>query len=197
MQKTPSYLKGLAETRARAAGEVERYSALLNELQTRLDISRADLDSCDRLIQRFDIRLDPTQIRPIHAWQGRYGKRGALKAAILNACKDVYPNTISSTEIFIRVELELGLEFISWRERKHWRKNSVCNALRGFAAKNLLQRMHDPHEKTGTTGYWRWVAPVDSLEGLAAMATSAGMTTVEATDFVPDEEPIEAEELPS
>lgn len=191
MQKTPSYLKGLAETRARAAGEVERYSALMSELQVRLDKSKAELESCDRLIQRFDVRLDPTQIRPIHAWQGRYGKRGALKAAILNICKSAYPDAISSTEIFLQLELQLGLEFASWRERAHWRKHSVRNSLRRLDAQNLLQRVHERSQNNGTTGYWRWVAPVESLEGLAAMATAAGTAVSECEDYVPAEDETE------
>lgn len=31
MKKTPSYLKGIAETRARLAGDIERYERLLSE----------------------------------------------------------------------------------------------------------------------------------------------------------------------
>lgn len=33
MKKTPSYLKGLAETRARLIGDVARYERLVHEIQ--------------------------------------------------------------------------------------------------------------------------------------------------------------------
>lgn len=33
MRKTPAYLKGLAETRARAAGDVKRLTCILNDVE--------------------------------------------------------------------------------------------------------------------------------------------------------------------
>jgi len=76
MKKTPSYLKGLAETHARAVGDVVRLEKLFSEISAKLTESKANLAACDRLIRKFDARLNPTLIVPIHAWQGRYGKRG-------------------------------------------------------------------------------------------------------------------------
>ena len=81
MKKTPSYLKGLAETHARAAGEAircrrlhadicreldiaERQAARLRALvaanSSRVAAAEAELAACDRLIRKFDERLDPT-----------------------------------------------------------------------------------------------------------------------------------------
>lgn len=79
MRKTPSYLKGLAETRARAAGDVQRLQQIYQEIGRHLARAEKDMAACDCLIQNFDERLDPSLIEPIHAWQGRYGKRGADK----------------------------------------------------------------------------------------------------------------------
>lgn len=82
MRKTPSYLKGLAETRARVAGDLQRYEKQHPQLEVKLKAAEADLDrcqrlysgvcrglaeakadleSCDRLIRKFDDRLDPSQ----------------------------------------------------------------------------------------------------------------------------------------
>lgn len=83
MQKVPSYLKGLAETRARVHAERSRLERLHVKIGQRLAEATAECDACDRLIKKYDGRLDPTTIVPIRAWQGRYGKRGALKQAIL------------------------------------------------------------------------------------------------------------------
>ena len=78
MRKTPAYLKGLAETRGRLAGDVQRYQQVLAEVTASLVKAQTELNACDTLISKFDERLDPGLVQPIHAWQGRYGKRGAL-----------------------------------------------------------------------------------------------------------------------
>ena len=75
MRKTPSYLKGLAETRARVSAEVLRYAQILNEISQALEKSRAELTACDTLIKKFDDRLDPRLIEPIKAW--KFGWRPA------------------------------------------------------------------------------------------------------------------------
>jgi hypothetical protein len=62
MKKTPSYLKGLAETRARLAGDIERYERVSNEIAEKLVLARRELEACDLLIRRFDGRLDPNKI---------------------------------------------------------------------------------------------------------------------------------------
>lgn len=113
IRKTPSYLKGLAETRARIAGDLlryekqhpelekiklkaakadlERYERLYARVCQSLTEAKADLESCDRLIRKLDSRLDPGQIEPIQAWKGRYGKRGGLKEMIFQVLKDYAP----------------------------------------------------------------------------------------------------------
>jgi hypothetical protein len=44
MRKTPSYLKGLAETRARAAGALQRHEQQKSELEALLPQLEADLE---------------------------------------------------------------------------------------------------------------------------------------------------------
>lgn len=60
MQRTSSYLKGLAETRARAAGDVQRLEQLHAEITAQLEAARAEVTSCGLLIRKFDRQLDPT-----------------------------------------------------------------------------------------------------------------------------------------
>jgi hypothetical protein len=57
MRKTPSYLKGLAETRARAAADVIRYKQVIDQVMASLAKAQAELDACDTLIKKFDERL--------------------------------------------------------------------------------------------------------------------------------------------
>lgn len=49
-KKVRSYLKGLAENRARAAGDVVRLEAMAAQVAKELAEARMDVESCDRLI---------------------------------------------------------------------------------------------------------------------------------------------------
>lgn len=40
------------------------------------------------MINKFDERLDPTRVKPVRAWQGKYGKRGKFGITILEVMKD-------------------------------------------------------------------------------------------------------------
>lgn len=178
MRKTPSYLKGLAETRARAAGEVARYSAIIEEVRHQLAASQAELEACDRLIRRFDERLVPEEIEPIQAWQGRFGKRGALREALVRYVKEAYPNAISTTEIAIRAQIEFQLDFGTPNLRRAWVHSSVGGALKVLVARKVIARMHDPQVNSGMTGYWRWMGATETLDGLSQFATAAGVSVV-------------------
>lgn len=185
MRKTPSYLKGLAETRARAAGEVARYAAIIEEVQEKLAASRAELEACDKLIRRFDERLDPTEIEPIRAWQGRFGRRGALREALARYVKEAYPNAISTTELAIRAQVEFQLDFGTPNLRRIWVHDSVGGALKVLTARKVLERMHDPQVNSGMTGYWRWVAATQTLDGLSQIAAAAGASVVGGEEAPP------------
>jgi len=199
MQKVPSYLKGLAETRARVDAECSRLEQLHADIGQRLAEAQAERDACDRLIKKYDGRLDPTTIAPIKAWQGRYGKRGGLRQAVLEVVTMSFPSEVSTSEIAWAIQLRFNLGFETPKERKRWVHSSLTDVLRTLADKGLVKPLHDQSilGGTGTTGSWLLVVPADSLEGVAATAMAAGVKTTEATDFVPDEEPSEAEELPS
>jgi hypothetical protein len=199
MQKVPSYLKGLAETRARVDAECSRLEQLHADIGQRLAEAQAERDACDRLIKKYDGRLDPTTIAPIKARQGRYGKRGGLKQAVLEVVAMNFPVDVTTSEIAWAIQLRFDIGFETPDERQHWLHHSVGGALHTLTDKGLVKPLHDQSivGGTGRTGRWLLVVPTDSIEGLTAMATSAGMTTAEATDFVADEEPSEADGLPS
>lgn len=58
MRKTPSYLKGLAEVRARAAGDMDRLQKLYDEIGGGLAKAQGKVASCDLSIRDLDPRLD-------------------------------------------------------------------------------------------------------------------------------------------
>lgn len=134
MRKTPSYLKGLAETRARAAGDLQRHAHQKAALETllsdteadlvryqkmharvseQLEGAKSDLESCDRLIRKFDGRLDPEGIEPIRAHKGKYGGHGQLRETIQYLLKNCYPEALDTE----RVALTIGRARVEPRVR--------------------------------------------------------------------------------
>ena len=127
MAKTPPYLKGLAETRARAAGDVVRfgalagdalaslaeeklevtlYQSLADEFNARLTQAHAEANACDIFIRKIAPNTDPANILAIQAWQGHYGRRGSLKAAIADCIRSSAPAAVSKAEIVLHVQAE-------------------------------------------------------------------------------------------
>lgn len=177
MRKTPSYLKGLAETRARVAAEVQRYQRLQGEINLALDNARAELGACDRLIRKFDERLNPELIQPIKATKGRYGPRGKMKEAIIGLLKENYPEEATTTEIGLRLQVAFGLDFFTQRERFEWIHNSVARQVKKLVYAGLVERLHDPLARNMEDGRWRWKGGGrESLGGLEALAESSGVS---------------------
>lgn len=155
MRKTPSYLKGLAETRARAAADVLRYQQLISEIMVSMTKAQAELESCDTLIRKFDERLDPHLIQPINHWQGRYGKRGALRAGILALLQERAPTAVTTTEVGWQMQLKFDILFSHWKDRKRWMDKSIGGCLRTLVKEELAEACHD-RVGNGVVGSWRY-----------------------------------------
>lgn len=197
MRKTPSYLKGLAETRARVAADVQRYQRLQGEINMALDNARAELGACDRLIRKFDERLNPELIQPIKATKGRYGPRGKLKDTIIGLLKDNYPEEATTTEIGLRLQVAFGLDFYTQRERFEWIHNSVAKQLKRLVYDGLAERLHDPLVRNMEDGRWRWKGEgCESLGDLAELAESSGVSVRRAVEPYSAEEDSGADSLP-
>lgn len=156
MRKTPSYLKGLAETRARAHGDMERYQKLADEIAAKIAEAKETLESCDRLIRKFDIRLDPAEIPSVKGWQGRYGKRGALSEAIIEHLRHAYPNDLSTTELSWLLQLQFRLDFSTSNARTRWHDNTLRSAFRRLRLQGIIERVHElPISTNVEVGRWR------------------------------------------
>lgn len=154
MRKTPSYLKGLAETRARAAADVRRYQQLISEIMVSMTKAQVELESCDVLIRKFDERLDPNSIQPVNHWQGKYGKRGGLKTAVLDVLKERSPAAVTTTEVGWQIQRQFEITFCHPKEREAWMTNSIGNCLKRLANEGLVEPCHD-RSNTGLVGTWR------------------------------------------
>lgn len=203
MRKTHSYRMGLADTRARAGGalqrlknlrseikrklkvakaDVERYQTMENELARKLEEARTDLKSCDWLIRKFDGRFDPGEIEPIVAWKGRYGKRGALKEAIARILKDHAPVALTIPDLSKMIVLEFQLTFATEKAMKAWNDNSIGGSLKTLLSEGPVERIDAPQTKwCGSDGMWCWKGSAEaSVDGLRSSAEGEGIGVKQA-----------------
>lgn len=155
MRKTPSALKWLVEKRARLANDVAQTGALAAELTHRHATLQAQLAALDATIRLYDGTLDPTSIAPIAAWQGRFGKRGALREALIEILRGYSPHWVASATIGAAFIAKYGITFVSPAHRKRWHKQSFGSALLRLANEGVAERLHDPEAPTGKHGHWR------------------------------------------
>lgn len=198
VRKTPSYLKGLAETRARAAGDIIRFEKLFRDIRAELAEAKATLTACDRLIKKFDIRLDPSQIEPVRASKGRYLKRGGLKRSIAELLKAAAPAELTTTELFWHLTNKFRFEFQTAAEAKAWKENSLLPQLKEYVREGYVERLHNPLVRKHGLGRWLWVGDgCQSLVELAALATMKGVgTTAKFEDLGESAETLLEDALP-
>ena len=183
MRRVPSYLKGLAETRSRAAGELQRFQQLYDEIGRKLADAKAEIASCDLLIRKFDPQLNPNLIVPTRYWKGRYGKRGQLTESIFRILGEHWPEAITTTELCWKLQLEFELDFPTADERQRWIHHSINNRLKLFRSKGLVERLHNvtPEGQCSEVGRWRLVSKKgDGLEVLRETAETTGINIQQA-----------------
>lgn len=156
MKKTPSALKWLAEKRARVAHDLELTARVAEVLNARHEKLKLDLAALDRAVTIYDPALDPKKIGGVNGWQGRYGKRGSMRAAIESVLKAHAPDWMATDNIEALVTLELDLVFEAPGLRKRWYDNSFTKQLRELVAEGLVERYHDATVATSEVGRWRW-----------------------------------------
>lgn len=184
MPRTHPYLRGLAETRARADSQCSSLTAQLATLAYRLEKARTERDACDSLIRKFNPKLLPEAIQPITEGQRtQYGQRGALTKVILAALQQAYPESISTSAIALHVEATFQLTFSTRTERRNWVCKSLSNRLRSFARDNIIERLHDPNENTGQPGVWRWIPKGGPSADLQNLARVVGAPAIQACEF--------------
>ena len=141
VKKVPSALKWLAEKRARVAGHLQankgtyellcgHVDALDRELQAAVALKAKTgenvqklteaLAALDRTVVIYDESIQPEGIGIINGWQGRYGKRGALREYLLEVLALRSPDHVTSPELAFLAINEFGLVFSHPDDRKRW-----------------------------------------------------------------------------
>lgn len=177
MKKIPSALKWLAEKRARIAGElksalqlsehlledVEEANEALETAKRLLEAARQkevraleELAALDQVVVMYDQGIDPSLIEPIKAWEGTYGKRGALRQFLIDTLQAAAPRYLSTKELEYATISNFSLVFEHPNERTHWYGGSFRNTIKVLASQGLIERKNNQVSHSPVVGYWRW-----------------------------------------
>lgn len=154
MKNTPSALKWLAEKRGRLAHDLAVTQAIAQDVNRRVEALQLDLEAMDRALTIFDSAIVPADIAPVHAHRS-YGKRGALREAVVHVLQAHAPAWVATENIEALVRIELGLTFETPAVRKRWYDNSLTKQLRVLVAEGLVERHHDASVPSSEVGRWR------------------------------------------
>ncbi|HEV2703065.1 MAG TPA: hypothetical protein VGV09_15660 [Steroidobacteraceae bacterium] len=185
---TPPYLKGLAENRSRIAGDVDRYRSGFAQLRRKLAESTRELEACDSLIRRIDARLDPTQIETNMGQSTHYpdGKRGILIEFLSQELAKAAPGSMTTDELVVELQLQIGLSFVSPEAQKKWTHNSLTRQLNMFVKQGLVERLHSGLFRSNSISRWRWKqSNVTTLADLKAQVEATGGTVIQGDDDEP------------
>ena len=153
----------------------QRHRRLLAELSTlteaiaRRQASAAALKSTLQLAYGS---VDPSLVPAVHAWSGKYGTRGALKAFVTEclrtstSCPTSAPAQLTTTELVDRSIAHFGLNIATPNERTKFRL-LISGYLRRMLKDDLVVAVH--LDTGALTGTWRW----KEAPGLAALRLRA------------------------
>jgi hypothetical protein len=163
---TPTTLKWLVEKRARTAHDLKVAKELIEELTLRAVKLDDSLSALDKVIQLYDPAVTPALIEPINGWAGNYGTRGGLGRYVADVIKAESPNWIATPHIEAKAIAHFGISFDHQSQRKAWRNGSFRGTLKKLCREGFIEREHDPDQKTGFAGRWRWKTESTTLAEL-------------------------------
>ncbi len=134
-----SAVKQLAERHARYKGTVRQLEARLVDMQRQLDNARSKMEAAGLLLTRLEERARLDQIQAISEHPGAYGKRGSLKAAMLDFLRSSDAKWVPTTELSKAMQTRFSLVFESWAREKAWVRNLKLT-LERLVAQGVLEQ---------------------------------------------------------
>jgi hypothetical protein len=177
--KVPAYLRGLVENRARSDGQIQRLTAMLEDLQKELKHAHAVRDSCDALLSSRFASLDRNVVNAIQGWRGRYGKRGAFASAMREMLQLTGPVGLSPNDLLDAMAGLFGVEFTDAGHRRRWGSNSVRNRLNAMKAAGLIEAVTDSPDYDEAHKRWRWKEQAPATPTLPSIHHLAALLGVE------------------
>lgn len=196
MKKTPTALKWLAEKRARLAGELQcaeqvslqlaydladldqqitALKPLLSAANSKVARIRHEVAAVDQVVVLYDSGINPSDIAPINAWAGNYGKHGALTRFLQKMIRERAPEYVHTKELEIATITHFSLVFEHKTIHRHWYEGSFRGCLKTMVTKGLIERGPDNYFGSNAIGKWRWKQEVEpTLKELRESAASQG-----------------------
>lgn len=190
--RTNPELKWLLNERAAITGEVARANETLTGLrlqlqaaQSRLKILAAqigtlegsrdiDLNSMaalDLVLANQYPTVEPSALRAVQAWAGKYGKRGALKMFVLDATRAAAPLPVTAPAIAQAAAPALRIPLKTPEERQALRRR-VTEILTRARDAGQVELLGGRQASQGGPGQWLW--RTDSFAQLVADPRLAG-----------------------
>lgn len=200
--RTPPDLKWLLNERAALAGEISKAFTRRNTLEARiaktqrqliehtrvleganraLATSQASLQALDATLQRAYSAVHPGAAGVVHAWAGKYGKRGGLTDFLLKTLQDAAPTPVTTTVSINLAIKHFGLVINTPRERTLFR-HAVRSAFRELVKKGIVEALHESHLRG--SGIWR-IKPSTPFADMAAKAQRLAKAAEEARNGKP------------
>lgn len=186
-KKTPTRLKSLAETRARATATIARLeksigfiNTELSELQARLhDLTERkykleqgvvrhhnEIRQIDKAIKDEFPAVKPEEIPSTFSFRTEYGKRGALRDLIKRILQEAGPKGLQAIEIGTMVTSHFLMHHNTKEDFNLWIKNSLISALEAMRDNQGTIENFYPE---GKRARWRIVNKVPTWEDLALL----------------------------
>ena len=157
MSKLSPTHKWLVEKRARVQGALEHRTRALQltvaRAEPKLEKLRKDVEALDIALQIYDSKFTGESLPPVHAWQGKYGKRGALKAFMSDVLRQRSKTPIQTDELVMLIIDRFGLTFDGAITRRSWVTNTVLRELKRLVHAGLVEPLHTG--QSGAVGQWR------------------------------------------
>jgi hypothetical protein len=153
-------LARLIRDRAYAGGALRRAERQAHKLQGQLTVAEGEHAAASAAVAKLDeqlaayLSIDPTQIRQIGRTPRRVQLRfGAFNAELVRYLRDA-GRPVSTQEIILQMETVFSLP-PAFGEERDLRRRKTARRLRGFAARGVVRRLHDPSDNQ--VGLWAWV----------------------------------------
>lgn len=175
LNQRAAYLGELSRVQARAIplqGEIARLEATLAKLKASLGVIenagkaiQADIKALDVALDVMHGQVNKEAVKPVVAWAGRYGERGAQKKFIISFLKASYPHPVKTMTIVDALRHRFDLDISTPKERQNLRC-SVRKTL--YLMRDVERLVESSHSRNlGTPDcLWRWKELLPTLEQL-------------------------------
>lgn len=178
VNRLSSTIRRLSERHARVQGKVQRLEALIARHTAELERAQAEYKALALLLPSFDQRVQPSQIAPVAGWDGTYGKRGSLRAAVLSFLQSAAGEWMATTQVALLVRQQFGLDFACRNEERKWVTGVLRARLVALVEEGLAERskVGARHSDAACWRLARAAAP-SSLDDLRVQASAEGLAT--------------------